>query len=113
MSILTFLLLVILALIFGLLLVMILIAFSHPTVENWLPSGAGLLDLYQCWQQVSPHPPRTLPEQNAKSMEQHNGSDVRRAALIYDTPQILSAPQQQAAWWQPRLSTPERMGELY
>jgi hypothetical protein len=90
MSVLTFSPWVMLALILSFLLVIVLVAFSRRAAENILRFCAGLLDLYQSWQQGTAR--SSLPEQNAK---QHNSSTSEKATLLYNSSRILPESRQQ------------------
>jgi len=111
MTVLTFSPGVALALILGLLLVVVLVAFSRQAAENILRFFTGLLDLYQRWQQLHSRSSHVLPEQNAKSTEHDRDPDIDKAPVTGDPPHVLAMLQRQNARQQQRLSAAETMGE--
>jgi len=97
-----------LALIFGSLLVIGLVAFSNRAAENILRFFKGLLDLYQRWLQLR----RTVQpsrEQNAISRDLSDN----RASVANDTAYALSALESQAKLLQQRLRASDVMGEQH
>jgi hypothetical protein len=99
-----------LALIFGLLLVIGLVAFSRRAAENLLRFFKGLLDLYQCWLQLRRASHSSL-EQNAENPEPHRDPSDSRAGVTNNTAYALSALQPQTELQQQHLHASDIMGE--
>ena len=111
MAVLTFSPWVALALILGLLLVVVLVAFSLQAAENILRFFTGLLDLYQRLQLLHSRSSPLLPEQNAMGTEQDRGPDIDKAPVTVEPPHVLAALQPPNAGQQQLLSASETVGE--